>query len=357
MAVVESDRLKVPVIVGIMRPTLIIPADVKHRPAERLVAILHHELAHIRRHDTLSQFLAQLTCCLYWFNPLVWVLERKLFIERERACDDMVLGRSIRPSDYAGHLMDVLQEMGSPSRHLWVTASMAEGTGFKDRILSVLNPTARRRSPRRVYTSLAIAGALLLLAPVAAVSPWAEPGATWTGTRPESLASAQEPAGGRASNERVAMLLKLLAGPVASLRDEAASGLGQAGDPRAVPALIEALNDSEASVREHVATALGKLGDSRALPHLVRLLREDPAPAVREHAASAIGTIGERSWPARGPSRTTRDPAGLIRPPRPTPRSSATRSLRPSGRIGTTGCARTQPGAWALPGSDGPSIC
>ena len=87
---VESDHLKVPFVWGLLRPRLILPPWARQWPSERIEAVLHHELAHIKRRDLLSQFMAQVACCMYWVNPLSWLTERRLFIERERACEALV---------------------------------------------------------------------------------------------------------------------------------------------------------------------------------------------------------------------------------------------------------------------------
>jgi beta-lactamase regulating signal transducer with metallopeptidase domain len=160
VVVLESRRFIVPSVTGIFRPKLLVPPQAAFWPRDRLRAVLQHELSHIKRNDILVQFLSQVACCFYWLNPLTWILERKLFIERERACDDMALSQDVKASDYAGHLMEVLEEMGNKRNTLWVTAAMAEGTDFKDRILSVLNPVARRSSPHKGHLFAAAALAL-----------------------------------------------------------------------------------------------------------------------------------------------------------------------------------------------------
>ena len=111
-----------------------------------------------------------LLALLFVIHPLhvesvAWISERMLFIERERACDDVALGENVSASDYAGYLMEVLEEMGNQRNALWVTAAMAEGTDFKDRILSVLNPAAQRSSTRTGHVLAAVALSLLVVLP------------------------------------------------------------------------------------------------------------------------------------------------------------------------------------------------
>ena len=49
------------------------------------IAVLLHELAHVRHHDCLAQIVAQLACAPHWFNPLVWLCARRVRGERELA--------------------------------------------------------------------------------------------------------------------------------------------------------------------------------------------------------------------------------------------------------------------------------
>jgi beta-lactamase regulating signal transducer with metallopeptidase domain len=318
LPVVESDHLKVPFVSGLFRPRLVVPSLARRWSSERIEAILHHEFAHIKRRDVLVQFLAQIACCIYWINPLTWIMERRLFIERERACDDFAITENIKASDYAEYLMEVMEELGTTRSHVWVMSAMAEGTDFKDRILSVLDPIAARTSPRLTHILSVAALALLLLLPLSALNPWAEAGAiSDEAVKPQASGQVRTGAvqadgadsrttgvdrkerrrdsDGSPKRRTEALTTLLLDSPDPAERRHAATALGDFGDAEALQALIEALRDRDDSVREHVATALGQIGDKRAVAPLSDLLRSDRSARVREHAASALGTIGSAS--------------------------------------------------------------
>ncbi len=86
-----SNRVTVPMVWGFLRPVILLPIDADQWQTERLRAVLLHELAHIKRWDWTLQMVAQITCAVYWFNPLVWFAVRRMRIEAEQACDDQVL--------------------------------------------------------------------------------------------------------------------------------------------------------------------------------------------------------------------------------------------------------------------------
>src|SRR5262249_31795680 len=75
-----------PGIVGIRRPTLLLPAGIEARLApEQMRAVLAHERCHLRWRDNLTAALHMLVETVFWFHPLVWWIGRRLIEERERA--------------------------------------------------------------------------------------------------------------------------------------------------------------------------------------------------------------------------------------------------------------------------------
>jgi beta-lactamase regulating signal transducer with metallopeptidase domain len=78
----RSDRATMPMAWGLVRPSVLMPADADSWPADRLRIVLLHELAHVRRRDSLTHVLSQIACAVYWFNPLVWIAARHARAER-----------------------------------------------------------------------------------------------------------------------------------------------------------------------------------------------------------------------------------------------------------------------------------
>ena len=92
---------------GVFRHAIILPSNAMLWTERRQHAVVAHELAHVKRNDGMMQFLAQVLCSIYWFNPVVWYAACRMRIEREHACDDQVLRLGAKPEEYAPQLVDI----------------------------------------------------------------------------------------------------------------------------------------------------------------------------------------------------------------------------------------------------------
>jgi beta-lactamase regulating signal transducer with metallopeptidase domain len=152
---------------GWLRPVILLPIGAEDWPADRLRAVLLHELAHIARADWPTQMVAYLTCAVYWFNPLVWLAARQARIEGERACDDRVLLAGVSASDYARHLLDVARSLRD--RPLHAVLPMAQASGVEGRLKAILQMNNNRQMMTRQGLWFAGGGALLVLLALAVI--------------------------------------------------------------------------------------------------------------------------------------------------------------------------------------------
>jgi beta-lactamase regulating signal transducer with metallopeptidase domain len=95
VSLLESALVKVPVVVGILKPVILVPVGMLARLSPQQVeSILIHELAHILRRDYLFNLLQNLVDTLFFFNPaLLWV-SSLIRGERENCCDDIAIGET-----------------------------------------------------------------------------------------------------------------------------------------------------------------------------------------------------------------------------------------------------------------------
>ncbi|MBE7493573.1 MAG: hypothetical protein HS117_01355 [Verrucomicrobiaceae bacterium] len=93
--VMESAGCTSPALFGVLRPVILLPADlVRRADAASVRVIFLHELAHLRRRDLWTQIFASLVVAIHWFNPVAWLAARFLRVEAEMAADEKALKRT-----------------------------------------------------------------------------------------------------------------------------------------------------------------------------------------------------------------------------------------------------------------------
>jgi len=318
-----SHRVPMPVVCGVFKPAIVIPAEACDWTDRRRRAVLCHELAHIRRLDLPANLVGRLACALHWFNPLVWVAARQLRAESERACDDFVLGVGTRPSEYADHLLQIVggaKHAQAPA----VAIPMAQRREFEGRMLAILDQDVRREPASLSHFAGIAALAAFLLLPISAVTP--------TSSEPAAMAEDgsildRSPDSGSRNPGLLGALLEGLEAADPSERTAAANALGTLRETDAVDALGASLqNDPDSTVQFTAAWALGQIGNPAAIEILTHALGKGSTASVRGMAAWALGQIKDPSalmmleYALNDPSSAVRNRAvwaiGMIRPDR-----------------------------------------
>ncbi len=162
--VLISPDLSVPVVWGFTNPVLLLPIESEAWSEDRKEAVLLHELAHISRRDGLTLILMRIATALYWVNPLVWTASRLSRRYCERACDDIVLERGTRASEYADHLLAIAQTLPDREHLATVTLAMSRRSEVEGRLLAILHPDLRRAAiTKRASILAAMIGAILVI--------------------------------------------------------------------------------------------------------------------------------------------------------------------------------------------------
>jgi beta-lactamase regulating signal transducer with metallopeptidase domain len=157
---------------GVFEPTILRPARAADWPVAQRRAFLVHELAHVARRDCAIQEAAHVACALYWFHPGAWFAAHRLRVEREPACDDLVLADGAAAEAYARQLLEVVRAGRVPRAALSLSgAAMAAPSQLEARVRALLDGARDRRRIGRGRTVVAAALALVLLLPLAAVVP------------------------------------------------------------------------------------------------------------------------------------------------------------------------------------------
>src|SRR5262245_38044107 len=336
----ESALVKVPMVVGWLRPVIVLPASaLAGLTTQQLEAIIAHELAHIRRHDYLINLLQALIETLLFYHPAVWWVSRRIRQEREHCCDDLAVAVCGDAFTYARALLE-MEQLRAAGPQL---AMAANGGSLMNRIQRLIGEQPRATSPfAGLFSCLTVLSAVVSVGaraqillqsfdrPIGSVrdretkpvnisadtsgeSKSADAGRA-DALQPISSAQEDRVAEGllqalkseswdvrKAAVERLAqvsggraveLLIDALKDEHVQVREQAVIGLGIREDGRLAEPLTAALTDSEWQVREQAAIALGRMDDERAVKPLLRALT-DSEWAVREQAARSLGVTGQ----------------------------------------------------------------
>ena len=211
-AVAYCQRISVPIVVGVLRPMILLPASLASSlTLEQLELVLLHELAHIRRYDPAVNLLQRLVEALLFFHPAVWWLSRRISFERENACDDQVLRWNHGRVPYADALLRVAELCAAiHNRPALPNASMAatgEDAGqLKRRVLRLLEINEDRRFRLTSFgmaASILVGVSLLLMALAGGNVAQAEPESRAETTARPIDSSGHEQAGDATSGQAV----------------------------------------------------------------------------------------------------------------------------------------------------------
>lgn len=156
-----SAYVKTPMLLGLVRPLIILPACGFSEESARNV--LRHELTHYRRGDLYVKWFFVLAASLHWFNPLMPLFRRELDRVCELSCDENVLAR-MEPSErrsYGETLLDLASNRTLPAGVV-ATTFATEKRALKERLEQIMK---FKYKPRAIL-ALTIA-ALLLMGTVA----------------------------------------------------------------------------------------------------------------------------------------------------------------------------------------------
>ena len=290
--VAVSRETRVPYTLGTLRPLIVLPqAFCSNADEPRLLSVIGHEMAHVKRSDFLTNLICELVALPISFHPLTFLIKRQIDRERELACDELVTAHVVAAKVYARSLLWAAHVSREYSPQAFML-SIFDGKILEERIVRVM------RSKRRVGAGVA---RVMMLAALAVLS---------VSALSLSMFTLELPTDVRAAVTQTVERLELHATqppttpavPASAARNEAPQ-----------------LNAKTAEHRAIAACEASRRGDVEAIPSLIAMLGDDtktqsficwdtgrwsPAlqtfkqPSPGEQAALALASFGP---PAYGP--------------------------------------------------------
>lgn len=136
----ESELIAVPLTMGVLRSTILLPAGWRDWDDPKLDAVMAHEVSHVARRDALTQRLSLLHRAIFWFSPLAWWLDRRLADLAEQASDEAALTCGADRKHYATTLLGFFEALhAAPGRVWWQGVAMAKAGQAEKRVERILS--------------------------------------------------------------------------------------------------------------------------------------------------------------------------------------------------------------------------
>ncbi len=128
-----------PLLIGAFRPCVVLPrADI---PEKEFWYIALHELTHYKRRDMFYKWLVQVTVCLHWFNPLVYLMSREITRACEFSCDEAVLTKMgcDNAQDYGKTLLNAMAAVGKYKESVGAVTLSENKQLLKERLGAIMS--------------------------------------------------------------------------------------------------------------------------------------------------------------------------------------------------------------------------
>lgn len=168
--------LSTPCGIGLLRRQILLPSQ--EYTEEELFHILCHELQHFQTHDLLVKWMIRVFQCLFWWNPLVYLLGKDLDQVLEIKCDLSVVKNYSRQETLAymrtiknqlKRAMEMQETVPIGSASLIGNFAMSNVEERFSYIVASLKPTNRKELPKPVFalffTALIIASYSIVIQP------------------------------------------------------------------------------------------------------------------------------------------------------------------------------------------------
>ncbi|NNG41847.1 peptidase M56, BlaR1 [Pseudoalteromonas sp. NEC-BIFX-2020_002] len=156
--VYTSSKVSSPLVIGFKQPKIILPKSITEQlKHEQLLAIVLHENAHIKRKDNWFGLFQEIIAILFWWSPVIRLLNKQIHVEREIACDLRAVNEIKNTQQYAQSLIDCAKLMVMEQRSVLAMGLFSKKKELNYRIGAVLE-NKQFKKPRITIIMLVCAG-------------------------------------------------------------------------------------------------------------------------------------------------------------------------------------------------------
>ncbi|MFC6633872.1 ankyrin repeat domain-containing protein [Microbulbifer taiwanensis] len=150
-----SASARAPMAAGLLKPVILLPQSFVERfDSDRLAPIILHEWAHIQRRDLWVGTLQELVAIVFWWSPVMRLIERKIHVSRELACDMRAAHVLESGKQYAQSLLDCAELMITRRQNLMAMGLFSKKKDLAARINAVLKLKSAKK-PKLLTTATA----------------------------------------------------------------------------------------------------------------------------------------------------------------------------------------------------------
>lgn len=164
--IIKSNGItKIPLSIGMKQQMIILPD--RNYSEDELYYILLHECTHFLNHDLWIKMVTHIFCCILWWNPLVYFLQKDISQTLEMRCDICVTSAmsNKESAEYLQVIVDTLKNVEKNDLGMKLFGAAALATNQKNEMIErfqvVLNSKHKKQKEKHMWL-LAVFGLFIL---------------------------------------------------------------------------------------------------------------------------------------------------------------------------------------------------
>lgn len=151
-----NELISSPLLIGFFRPCIILPTT--NISEDDLKYTLLHELTHFKRKDMFYKWLVQISICLHWFNPLVYIMGHEISRECELSCDEEMI-RTLNEKERRKYGDTLLHAMALSGKYKDTVSSVTLNESkelLKERLGAIINFKENSKAAKTIMLGLTL---------------------------------------------------------------------------------------------------------------------------------------------------------------------------------------------------------